>query len=334
MAIIYRRLEDAELPSFRKFCEDNWGSKHPLIDDVRTFEYYYRDRTDGGLNFMISVDEDSGDIQGVCGFIKTNSDKEPDVFISYIVSKKGAPFGTAMRLIEKIEEFAGCRSINCNNIRKNTTAIYEFLGYTVADMNHWYMLNPEINEFKLCLIKHRPKVESSGCIVGFSEVFDFCPADFRNMLNNREDYPYKDAEYIKWRYFDYPWNRYRIFRIDYNSKTALAVFRIFEFSGAKAISVADFIGERKLIKYVGKVAKSIMKEMSAEFCSLYEYGVDSCILTSAGFTLNEKTGENIIPLYLNPPLMENIEMTVFVSNPERFCMFRADGDQDRPNIEV
>lgn len=334
MAIIYRRLDDLELPRFRKFCEDNWGSKHPLIDDDGTFEYYYRDRNDGGLNFIISVDEESGDIQGVCGFIRTSSGKNPDVFISYIVSKKGAPFGTAMRLIEKIKEFTGCRSVNCNNIRKNTSAIYEFLGYTVADMNHWYMLNPEMTDFKLCSIKNRPVFEVCAYDVGFSEIFSFNEADFANILNNQKHHPYKDAEYIKWRYFDYPWNRYRIFKIEYGSDTAVVIFRIFEFSGSKALSLVDFIGERNLIKCVGEVAKSVLTEMSAEFCSLYEHGIESHELTSAGFSLNKEADGNIIPLYLTPPLMKNIEMTVFMSNPEDFYIFRADGDQDRPNIEV
>ena len=41
----------------------------------------------------------------------------------------------------------------------------------------------------------------------------------------------------------------------------------------------------------------------------------------------------IIPNYLTPPVHENTEYYYFTNKPENFVLFKADGDQDRPNLK-
>ena len=41
----------------------------------------------------------------------------------------------------------------------------------------------------------------------------------------------------------------------------------------------------------------------------------------------------IIPNYLTPPVHENTEYYYFTNKPEGFVLFKADGDQDRPNLK-
>ena len=49
-------------------------------------------------------------------------------------------------------------------------------------------------------------------------------------------------------------------------------------------------------------------------------------------TLNCKTDELIIPIYFAPFVRDNIEIIYFADNIDHdFCIFKADGDQDRPN---
>ena len=42
---------------------------------------------------------------------------------------------------------------------------------------------------------------------------------------------------------------------------------------------------------------------------------------------------SVIPNYLTPPLLENTEYYYFTNKPENFVLFKADGDQDRPNLK-
>ena len=53
---------------------------------------------------------------------------------------------------------------------------------------------------------------------------------------------------------------------------------------------------------------------------------------AAGFAERAPDDANTIPNYLTPPLYENTEYYFFTSDPAHFTLFKADGDQDRPNI--
>ena len=53
----------------------------------------------------------------------------------------------------------------------------------------------------------------------------------------------------------------------------------------------------------------------------------------AGFTERVEGDGCIIPNYLTPPVHENTEYYYFTNKPESFVLFKADGDQDRPNLK-
>ena len=54
---------------------------------------------------------------------------------------------------------------------------------------------------------------------------------------------------------------------------------------------------------------------------------------AAGFTERVEGDGCIIPNYLTPPVHENTEYYYFTNKPENFVLFKADGDQDRPNLK-
>ena len=61
---------------------------------------------------------------------------------------------------------------------------------------------------------------------------------------------------------------------------------------------------------------------------MYSFGVKG---EDAGF-VKRYGDENIIPNYLNPLLQKNIDYYFFTTDRQGFTMFKADGDQDRPNL--
>ena len=330
--IIYSRLLDGQLEKLKEFCRLNWGKEHPLIHNKAVFDWYYR--VDDHINMVIAYAKETEqdiEILGVCGYIPTNSSSNPDVFLSYILSKKGEKFGISLRLIEYIKKITNARTINCNNIRKNTSGIYHFLGYTVADMKHFYRLNEDISEYTLCLINnYQPKsimeydltceiVEKASQLRGFQ---------FANFSNNL---PYKDEGYVTRRYLEYIFHKYIILHVDNNNHQALIIVRKIEYQNHVMFRVVDFIGDISLIGKSGRILDSLMKQYSAEYIDWYSYNISEAVMQQAGFTLALNGDTNIIPFYLQPPVMEEMDVTVFVSN-DKTIMFRADGDQDRPNL--
>jgi hypothetical protein len=295
------------------------------------FEYYYRDASDGGLNFAVA--RIGGEIAGVCGYIKASGGERPDIWISYILAQKGSALSLGFRLLEFIRLITTCRTIACNNIRRNTAGLYEFLGWRVADMTHYYRLNKEIKKYTLCNIRRRniQKVLIGG--VTLDRITDKKELGFFELEAFAQNKPYKDRAYIEKRYFDNPWLQYEVYAARENGNTrALLVIRFFRQGGASAIRVVDYVGDRGGVARCGAALDRIIRERGADFCDWFAFGLDDGAMKAAGFTPITGGDPNVVPLYLSPPVMENTGITVFVSDPDGYAMFRADGDQDRPNL--
>lgn len=344
--VVYGRLSRRLLPQMREFCRVNWGGEHPLIHDEKMFDFYYKEGI--LLNFVVAYTPETDaevdflradkiklkpiEIQGVCGFIKTNSGEHPDVFISYILTKKGTQFGFALKMIEKVQSLTGARTLSCNNIRKKTRGIYDFLNYTVDDMTQWYRLNDGIENYTLCDIPfpHHEQVRSAEIeaveVTSPLQLNDFPFSDFS------EDLPYKDEGYVTKRYLTYPWHPYLLFRLSDAGRSALIVLREIEWENSRMLRIVDFIGDRSLIKDCGNFIDELLKTRKAEFADWYSFGVTDADMSHAGFSIRYSDDKNILPMYFSPLLMSNVEITIFTNSQDGFMMFRADGDQDRPNL--
>ncbi len=328
------RLTDGERAEFSDFCRDHWPGEHPLIHRPDVFEYYYRD-ADGGLNFAVARDAQSGELFAVCGYIKTNRTANPDLWLSYLLAKKGAPFSLSFKLIQWIAGTVNARTVGCNNIRPAVFPMYEFLGYTTGPIPQFYRFNPEIENYTICKITDReiPSVEFES--LTFSSIDAPLTAAEWEELGLAENKPYKDRDYYQKRYLDYPWIAYELFagRSAGGALRALVALRVFRYESALALRVVDYVGAAESIAAAGAFLDREMRARGAEFCDWFAAGIPADVMARAGFRLLEIDGGNIVPLYLDPPRMENTPMYCAISDPEGYRMFRADGDQDRKNSQ-
>ena len=334
MSIVVSRLEDDRLKEFRAFCAAAWGSEHPLIHNAEMFEYYYRN-SDGKLNFVCARDEDSGEMLSVCGFIPSNASTRPDVWISFLVSKKGAPFGLAYDMFDYIKQLTGCRTFGCNNIRKKTFGLYEFRGWSTGALSQYYRLNDEKKSFELCIPPKdyiQPPIPKAGDI-------ELC-----GELKTREEVaayeiafsrciPYKDSAYLEKRYIRNPWFVYKIVGFERGGQPlALGVYRVVQTGCAPVLRVVDYLGDcSALPAFVGMLDREL-RSCRGEFIDLYCSGIEDRVLTNAGLVRRIDGDGSVIPNYLTPPLMQNTEFYYFTDTPGGYAVFKADGDQDRPNL--
>ena len=325
------RLREDELPKFRQFCLENWGEPHPLIHNEQMFDYYYR-RGDK-INFIVARDE-NGDIISAGGYICASSSEQPDVFNSFLLSKRKSELAVSLRVLMAIKELSGARMWCCNNIRPKVAPVYQFLGCKTRWMNHYYRFNRDVKERKLSVFTGGDIPEP--CIAdgveyieaGSPEAISAFP--FEQFAGQK---PYKDAGYVRWRYFDNPWLDYRVLQFSESGQPfGLLMYRIIEWEGACVLRVVDYIGDRSRLALTGEALDATMKETGAEFCDMYAFGIDPGIMRQAGFVLRGEESGDIVPNYLEPPLMENTDFMIQTSDLDGFCMFRADGDQDRKRI--
>lgn len=328
---VYARLTEGELPAFRAFCREAWGKEHPLIHNEGLFDYYYR--REGAINFVCAKSAETGELLSVCGYIPASRSDRPDVWLSFLVSSKNAPLGLSLGLISSIRDLTGCRTLACNNIRPKTAALYQFFGYTVATLTQYYRISNSVKDYTLCRIIS-PQILSFAPSRATFEPLPTAAAletfDFKAYENNK---PYKDRDYVARRYFDNGYLPYRVFlgRED-GQAFCLLCLRVIEQPQGRVVRVVDYVGDRAKIPACGVFLDRFLRDTGAEFCDWYAYGIPDEVMARAGFAKRAADDVNILPNYLEPPLMENVDFTLFTSEPEDYAMFKADGDQDRANL--
>ncbi len=325
------RLEESELSAFREFCELNWGEKHPLIHNDEMFSFYYR--RGELINFVRAIDEETGEIRSVAGFILANESETPDIWISYVLSKKGASLNLGLKLIEYIKTITNARSLGVNNIRKKIFGFYGFLGYTAGTVGHYYRLNPErAGSYQLCRVKDEEALPITRGDAEFFQINTEKELDCFGFEAYCQLKPFKDRRYVEHRFFENPWLNYEVFGAARNGVTfALFVLRTLEHEGYSVLRLVDFIGERQEFYLLGELLDKLARERGADFSDAYGFGIDDALFEKAGFTKRKADDENIIPDYLQPPLFENVDFYA-VSDGSDYWVLRADGDQDRPNL--
>lgn len=318
-----------------EFMDQNWGSKHPLIHVDEFFNYYYADGEK--INFALAeTAAEPHEIAAVCGFIPCSRERT-DIWISiWCAKKEKALSGAGLELMSRMQELCGARTICCNNIRPNTMGFYRLLGYTAERVPHFYRLaqNKAQDDFKIAKIKHIPTANNikSDILLVPAENIESISACFTPPAEAR---PYKDLWHINRRYFKYPFQKYNVYLCKEhgceNASAVLVLQKVYT-EGTVVLRVVDYIGKDETFAKLCAPLGEIMQKENAEYLDCYVYGISADIMRAAGFCERLENDENIIPNYLTPPLYENTEYYFFTSNDKNFTLWKADGDQNRPNI--
>ena len=83
---------------------------------------------------------------------------------------------------------------------------------------------------------------------------------------------------------------------------------------------------------IGGALDKLLHDAGAEYLDCYNAGIPAAVWAAAGLTERREDDGVIIPNYLTPPLRQNTEYYYFTNQPDGFVLFKADGDQDRPNL--
>ena len=121
---------------------------------------------------------------------------------------------------------------------------------------------------------------------------------------------------------------------DCGAVQALLATRCIPVNGTCVLRIVDYTGVPEAFSRLGAAVSRLMADCGAEYADCYCWGIPAQTMAEAGFCARTEDDLNIIPNYLTPPLCENTEYYFFTSEPAAFTMFKADGDQDRPNIRV
>lgn len=332
----FRIAKCEEIPMIMKFIGNEWGAGHILSCNRVLFEYEYR--MGCMVNVMLAIRRANGEIEGILGFKYASEDEGyRDVWGSMWKVRNGNMLFLGIEIMQRLLEQIKCRTYLALGINLATTGkiVKRRYAWVVGRMKHWYMLDKR-KIYKIAVIKEKAKsvrpaketvtykVKEVGSIFELESVYNF--------KANVSYMPYKDRNYIKRRYFEYPFYSYKVYTISDTESEAKSflVTRKVTANGADAIRIVDFVGDKRLICGINQWAIQLLRETKAEYIDFYEFGFMAEDLTMAGFTERTKDDENIIPNHFSPFRQENIEIYFHAPDGD-ITICKADGDQDRPN---
>jgi len=332
--ITIAKLDDAD--KIMKFIDNEWKKGHILAKNKSFFLYEFANRDE--LNFVISKIE--GQINGILGFLKSASDDNATVWTTiWKVSKSN---GSPMLGIHLLNYLCaqGYKSVMSNGINHATEEIYNYLGFNVGELNHYYIPNQRLDTYKIAKFPNAKfnndfNIQKNGSLAlkkikveDLLNNFLFTNKSFRN--------PYKDFNYFKKRFFDHPIYNYEVYGVFREAELlSILVARVVEEKKSSCIRVVDFYGqEESLSTFIWYLYQKMHSE-GHEYIDFLCFGLDEIFLKNLGFTkLKKIQNEIVIPNYFEPFIQSNVNIKFF-SNTENLNdlrIYKADGDQDRPSV--
>ena len=328
--VTFRLARLGEDQAIIDFINANFDMRLPLINRPDLYHHYYAGR--GGIP-QFAVAEDDGKYVSAAGYILANTNRRPDVWVSVWVAVKGRN-GVGLELMNALPDLLHANVLACNNIRPNTCTFYQFLGWKAERLPHYYRLGRR-KDYQLAkpLRYILPPVQRDLGLEKVEDAADLIPLGMPATPHT----PVKDTWYLRRRYFRYPYFHYDVWAARGNGKLlAYVVTRTVtaeETGCVPVVRLVDFIGEDAVLPRLGGALDAILNRAGGEYMDCYNAGIPAEVWQAAGFTERMEGDGSVIPNYLTPPLLENTEYYYFTNKPENIVLFKADGDQDRPNLK-
>lgn len=327
--VTFRLARLGEDAAIIDFINRHFDMRLPLVNRPEFYHYYYAGR--GGVP-QFAVAEQDGCYLSAAGYILANTGARPDVWVSVWVAVKGHN-GVGLELMNALPGLTHARVLACNNIRAATCAMYRFLGWKAERMGHYYRL-ADLPAYQLAQPGAKTILPVTGARVlkHVDSAADLIPLGMPKTNHT----PRKDMWYMLRRYFHFPHFRYDVWAaLNYGRSDGYVVTRTVpaaDTGSAAVLRLVDYIGPDDLLPQLGRAIDGILQQSGAEYIDCYNAGIPAEVWRAAGFVEREPGDGVVIPNYLTPPLRENTDYYYFTSEPENFVIFKADGDQDRPNL--
>ncbi len=328
-----------DIEAIMKFIHDCWREDHIMSKNRELFEYEYLDGDT--VNFVIAIDRTSQCIEGIFGFLRcshTEDTGKKDIWGSMWKvnpSHDNIPL-LGIELAKRVYVLTGCRYQIGNGANPDTTVLLRklYFGESTVKMNQFYYLNDKKDQYEIAVINEKwsPRVKDNAIqklhrYLSMQEVREHFDIDTVDAI------PYKDNWYFEKRYFMHPIYRYQVYGVESEDGQvkALLVTREVRYSQSRVLRIVDYVGEQELFAGLSKIMKQWIEEQDYEYIDFYEFGFNEQAILDAGFRKRADTDRNIIPNYFEPFLQENVDIWAHYKE-KGTLFFKADGDQDRPNM--
>lgn len=336
----FRLADISDVPAIMDFINNEWKKGHILGTNREFFLWQYGTTEYGdynNINVVIMQDKETNKIVGINCFVKYSNSMDR-MFVSSAITKVSADITIPMSGVELIRRFHDLVPAKAyfsygTNPKTMLPIGEKVFGYHTGVMQQYYRLNMEISNFCIAGIHHyiEPSYIPGNC--SMIEMKSLSEADGRfDFEQSYKRLPYKSKEFIQKRYFQHPVYQYKKWMIE-NEKgliEGILFGREILHGNAKILRLVDFRGDTNSLSEIGNALDAVLKNGCYEYVDLMVSELPAGLAEKSGFTLLDINGENIIPNYFEPYVKENIK--IYFQESEDIIIFKADGDQDRPNV--
>lgn len=330
----------SDIDEIMAFIRKFWRKNHILASD-RDFFMYEHGNNDKSINFVLAICRSTNAVHAIQGFIPY-SKEEGRLHICGVLSKthpdNNVPYlgvETMRRMLDMTQPITYC-GIGTNP-KTWLPLLKKFFNRYVGVMSHYYMLNHEIDHFRIAAPGHEetsiipPTIKKTGFSLKIIKTF----SEVKNLLSSMhitEELPFKGCDYIKRRYLENPYFSYQIYRINEPNGLAsgILVTRETIFRGRKILSIIDYIGDIKKLGNGGNIFQILLRRNNYEYIDCLCEGIDESIFNQIGFKKKTDKTKTVIPIYFQPFIQENIKIH-FEKSHLSMVLFKGDSDADRPN---
>ena len=336
----FRMATVNDVDAIMSFIHDEWGESHILAHNKELFLWQYGASEYGDnekINVVLMTEKNNGDIVGMIGFVPYSQDVN-NLHISTAITKIKSRHVMPMAGIELMkrqnilvgEEANFASGTNPDTIMPIFEKVFH---HRVGIMQQYYILNPMVEKFR---VAKPDKEEYDDSFVPYSyslqEIFDIRDIERHFDINKVNAHmSIKSKEYINKRFFCHPIYSYRKWFIQNSLNENLGVIfgREIIVDECKVLRLVDYRGDLEHLEKIGSAIRDLMELEGYEYIDLMVSDLSGYKLKEAGFNLLDPNGKTIIPHYFEPFVQENIK-NHYQTNYD-IVIFKADGDQDRPN---
>lgn len=323
------------------FIDAHWKRGHPLATHRSLVDWQHRE--EGFYNFVVARGPSGGPIWGILGYIPTRR-YDPSLsrdnalwYALWKVREDCPDKGLGLRMLNHLHAIEPASLVGTVGINERVAQVYRLMRYQVGLMDHFYLPNTELSDFRIACFPEGPGKEPPGDAKAVRLLdltrTDLLEAPFTATEPRANAAPTKTAAFFAHRYFDTPGFSYRVLGVERSGRLrALLALRRAEAEGSAALRVVDFLGEVENLASAAPALSALVREEEAEYLDVICHGLDPDTLVGAGFRHLAMSGPIIVPNHFSPFERANkpLRFAVKTSRDQPAVLFKADADQDRP----
>ena len=307
-----------------EFLRDNWDPNFSVVQSRELFDFLYAGRH--GPNFVLALRE--GNVVGTLG-LSYYDETRTDVFLTLWRSVDTNPT-TGIEMLKYVTN-QNFDSISSVGTRKEVLVFYKLLKFNTGAMDQWVKISSQRGDFTILgnVVSDNIGKDASEALGSIAEVSEFSP-DCCYFKNPCEGSPYKSLKYLTDRYLNHPVYSYRVFEYSLNGAIEnYFVTRTVKHAGSSALRIVDCIANDLGLTAFARHLEELFSREHHEYADLYCLNMNEDDLRAGGFVRCSDVADVVVPNYFEPFLQEG-EIKYYVTTLERPCLYKGDGDADRP----